>query len=173
MATKNDKGALQEEALQLGVNIYCGTKADGSVKELSVSALKKAIEARKDELQADHEYEQTEAEKAIESAKEAQRLEAKRKDELRNLVDKQSRSEVVSAPPPDLVEKLGLPKPSKSDFALAKKYGYPVAIPEGKAFRIKISMNCIFGGGLRPAESVMLLTPAEAQHKRDYLQPVQ
>lgn len=59
-----------------------------------------------------------------------------------------------------------------ADRALSKKHGYPINVPDGKAYRTKISFNCALGGGLRLAETVVILTALNARHKKDWITPV-
>jgi len=164
MAAKT-KLELQEEALQLGVDIYGDADSND---ELTKADLKSAIAVALAENAAQAEADKAEADSARASAAEADKAE---------VAAQAAKDDAVKSPTtvdaaPELLKKMGLPGSSKADRELAIKHGYPVAIPGGKAYRTRISFHCAMGGGERPMGSVVILTDAHAANKLEYLKAV-
>jgi len=154
---------LQETALQLELDIV---DADGN--ELDAGVLSKAIAAKEAANKAEAKVAKAAAKTARKTAKEIDDAEDAVKKAAREAA---SAAVTVREADPKLLTALGLSKPTGADLALAKEHAYPVAIPGAKPYEIRVSMQCAFGGGLRPAGSVMLLTDAHAAKKREYLTP--
>lgn len=163
MATKAE---LQEQALQLEVDIYSGVGDDS--KELTKAQLTEAIEAK---LAANADAAlAAEAEKG--SARQSAAVADKAESDAQSVTDVAARSETTVDAAPELLEKMGLSAPSKADRALAKKHGYPVAVPGGKAYRTSVSFQCVMGGGFRTMGSIVILTDAHAKNKMQFLTAV-
>lgn len=169
------KTSLQEQILQLDGSIYYPEGHEKEGKELIKADLVDAIDQLRTAALDAHKAEQAEAEQARQPTEE----------ESESPIDPPhpAEAEGLPEPAPEPVAAAPMVDPPKSskkpgrgvtakDRALAKKHGYPVAIPGGKAFTTSSSFNCAFGGGLRPMGSVVILTAAHAAHKADYLTPV-
>ncbi len=161
---------LQEQALHLEVPIYHPANEEGTQKELTVLELKDALAAK----QAKIEEERAERDKAAAKAREP--LPEADEDELDPADPADAPPPVASSPVndphPERLQMYGLGRPSDADRELAKKHGYPIAVPGGKPYKTCVSFNCSLGGGLRPMGSVVILTDAQAVHKADYIKPV-
>lgn len=164
------KTSLQEQILQLDGSIYYPEGHEKEGKELIKADLVDAIDQLRTAALDAHKAEQAEAEQA------RQPVEEEDADSSADKPDPEPASEPVAAAPVVDPPKESSKKPGRGvtakDRALAKKHGYPVAIPGGKAFTTSSSFNCAFGGGLRPMGSVVILTAEHAAHKADYLTPV-
>lgn len=161
--------SLQEQALQLEIDIYRDTD-DGETEPLNADELTAAIEARTAELKAEAEAEAAAADAARKSAAEEKKAEAARK---RAKARAAAKAAAAAPAPNDVAAAYGLGSVTKADRELARKHGYPVAIPGAVPFKISTSLNCGYGGGLRPAGSVMLLTAEHAANKHPYLTPIE
>lgn len=164
MATKTQ---LQEQILQLDGSIYYPEGHTKEGKELTKADLVDAIDLARTAALDAHQIEQDEADKAREP------IEGDEPDpEPESTPEPAPAPTPAPAPAPASRKKKGLAATS-SDRALAKKHGYPVVIPGGKAFTTSASFNCAFGGGLRPIGSVVILNAAHAAHKAEFLTPVE
>lgn len=171
MATKTE---LQEEALLLEVNIHHpAPDEDGVMKELTKAELTVAIEDARAAALAQHEADEVAKEQARQPLppEEAPPVAAATETKSRGGGRKLPKVAPVSDPTPELLAKLGTTV-TKSDRALARKHGYPIAVPGGSAFTTAVSFNCIYGGGLRPMNSVVIVDEVEAHHKAEYLTAV-
>ena len=165
------KTSLQEQILQLDGSIYYPEGHEKEGKELIKADLVDAIDQLRTAALDAHKAEQAEAEQARQPTEE---------DDADSGADKPDQTPSPEPEPVAAAPVVDPPKSSKKpgrgvttkDRALAKKHGYPVAIPGGKAFTTSSSFNCAFGGGLRPMGSVVILTAEHAAHKADYLTPV-
>ena len=165
MATKSQ---LQEQALQLEINIYSEPEGDDDPKELTKAQLVEAIEA-KEAANTEADGQQTNDDEAVrQTARDADAAEVKRQADA----DAAAASSTTVDPADELLKRMGIDGPSAADRKLAKKHGYPIAVPGGKAYRATTSLNCGMGGGLRQAGSVIILSDAHAANKLDYLTKV-
>lgn len=169
------KTSLQEQILQLDGSIYYPEGHEKEGKELIKADLVDAIDQLRTAALDAHKVEQAEADQARQPVEE--------EDADSSVDEPKSEAAPEPSPAPESVAAAPVVDPPKSskkpgrgvttkDRALAKKHGYPVAIPGGKAFTTSSSFNCAFGGGLRPMGSVVILTAEHAAHKADYLTPV-
>ncbi len=174
MATKT---ALQEQILQLDGSIYYPEGHDKEGKELTVDDLKTAIDIAREAALAAHVVEEeakAEARRPLPEEPEPELELEEQADEPKVTKSRKSggRKRAVVAPvrdpPADILKKNNVTV-SEADRKMARKHGYPVAVPGGKAYKISVSMNCIFGAGLRQANSIVILDEVEADAKSDYL----
>lgn len=170
------KVELQEQALQQEVPIFHPTVGDAEPKELTKTELEVAIAAKVEQLQA----ETVEAEKAREPipAEPEPEPAADKPDDVRmagpggQARQPRKRRATVADPSAEMLKAYGLRKPTDKDRALAKKHSYPIAVPAGRAYTTVASFNCSLGGGVRPMNSVVILTDEQADHKSEFVTPV-
>lgn len=168
MTTKSPtKPVLQEEALQLEVSIYYPEGHEKEGKELLKDDLVEAIANKKAEVATKHEAD----EKAKQAARDADKP-GENPPEPKPVPMSKRQSGSVRDADPSLVAAHGLNPVTDKDRALAKKHGYPIAIPGGKPYRTSVSFNCSMGGGLREMGSVVILTAYQAEHKAEFITPV-
>ena len=168
-----NKTELQEKALQLEVSIYYPEDHEKEGKELTKDDLERDVNAKVDLLQVEHAQRETDKQKARESIAADDGDDDGDQDGNDEAPPKAKRrtKTVVVDPKASILKAMGL-KVSDKDRTLARKHGYPVAVPGGKAYRTKFSFNCALGGGLRPMGSIVILTDANAEHKADSITPV-
>ncbi len=142
------KQELQEKLLSMDGSIYHAQAGDEPKKELTVAELNQAIKARTDEQKAELE----EADRIRKEAAEMQLKELERQKEESKIVPV-----VVSDPPAAVLKTMGNLVVTDADRKLAQTWGYPIAVPAAKAYRIQCNLQCPFGAGLKRPGSVVLL----------------
>ncbi len=162
-----NKAELQERALDLELEIRHEPEQDQDHgKELTVAELKEAIGTAEEALEVSNAAEESAKDEARASATETptEATEGHISDADGSV--SAANTEAAPSPSPTAGRK------RLSDAAMAKKHGYPVTVPGGKPYKTRVSFNCSAGGGLRPADSVVLLNDREAEHKAEFITAV-
>ncbi len=180
------KTELQEHALQLEVSIYHPADDNGKQKELTKAELTVAVADARSAALAAHDAEEVAKDEARQPVEEEPEPQDEPEPEAEAPVipkvaaptprkgsggRKLSAVPPVRDPAPELLRRNGVTV-SSAERKLAGKHGYPVAIPGGSAFKTAVKINCIFGGGLRLPNSIVILDEVEAHAKAEYLTPV-
>ncbi len=170
------KPELQEQALQLEISIYYPEGHEKAGKELNKEELTEAVATARTAALAAHEAEEVAKEEARQPLPEEPEEPEADDEPVAPVKASKSRkggrkleaTPLVRDPPAPILLKNGVTV-CDADRKMAKKHGYPVAIPGGRPYKTAVSINCIFGGGLRPLGSTVILDDVEADRKADYL----
>lgn len=158
--TDPELNALQERALEQELSIYGEPDEDGSVVNLTADELRNSLAEHATEAKAAAADAQAEKDRVRQSA-------------VDNPIAPVPTTKAAqrSGGAPILIDpKHGLPKPTAGDKALAKKHGYSLVIPGGRAYMSLGNINCAYGAGLRRKGQTIILTPEHAANKMDHLQ---